>query len=85
VSSPYKYSVDDSVLTAFASASRRQREELLRIFDFLAANPFLAADSPQRDHTGRICKINRFGRWRVTWWAEHLSNQVHVLDVDRLL
>ena len=46
---PYKYSVDDAVLHIFAAETKRQRQELLRIFDFLAREPFTEGESIQRD------------------------------------
>ena len=82
--SPYKYTVDDAVLHIFAAETKRQRQELLRIFDFLAREPFTEGESIQRDHAGRRCQVKRFGQWTVTYWPEHLANEIHILDVDRL-
>jgi hypothetical protein len=84
VNQPYKYTVDDSVLQVFLLASKRRREELLRIFDHLAAEPRSAGDSLQLDDTGRECQVKRFGSWTVTWWPEHLVSELHVIDVERL-
>ncbi len=84
MSSCYKYTVDDSVLQLFFSARKRDREELLRIFDHLAANPHLKGDSVQLDNTGRPCQVSRFGVWSITWWPEHLLKQLHIIDVERL-
>lgn len=81
----YKYTVDDAVLQVFARASKRHREELLRIFDFLGADPFVEGGSIQRDSSGRPCQVKRFGPWTVTFWAEHLAKEVHILDVERLV
>ncbi len=80
----YKYTVDDAVLHIFNGATKRQRVEMLRSFDFLAQEPFTLGDSLQRDHTGRQCQVKRFGRWSVTYWPEHLANEVHILSVERL-
>jgi len=82
---PYRYSVDDSVLQVFVSASKRQRLELLRIFDFLSHEPFTEGESVQSDHVGRSCQVKRFGAWLVTYWSEHLTKELHILDVDRLV
>jgi hypothetical protein len=82
VNPPYKYSVDDAVLQVFAAARKRHREELLRIFDFIARNPFTVGDTTQPDHTGRHCQVRRFGPWTVTFWPEHLANEIHVIDVE---
>ena len=82
---PCKYTVDDAVLHVFSAASKRQREELLRIFDFLSREPFTSGDSTQADRTGRRCQVKRFGPWSVTYWPEHLVNEIHILDVERLV
>jgi len=84
VSGPYKYTVDDSVLRFFTAAPRRCREELVRVFERLAADPFVKPDSVQPDATGRACHVNRFGAWLVTWWPEHLARELHILDVESL-
>jgi hypothetical protein len=81
---PYQYTVDDTVLQAFSASKKRQRDQLLRIFDFLAANPFTDGDSVQLDSVGRRCQVKRFGPWVVTYWPEHIGNTVHIVDVDLL-
>lgn len=81
----YNYTVDDAVLRVFADAPKRQRTELLRIFDFLGNDPFLACDWVLKDSGGRPCQVKRFGPWLVTYWAEHIAKKVHVLDVERLV
>ncbi len=81
----YKYTVDDTVLEVFASAKKRHREELLRIFAALANDPFVRGDWIQKDSAGRDCQVRRFGAWAVTYWPEHLANLIHVIDVERLL
>jgi len=80
----YNYSVADAVLHVFAGATNRQRQELLRVFEFLSKEPFAEGDSTQADHTGRRCQVKRFGPWTVTYWPEHLVKEVHILDVERL-
>ena len=80
----YRYTVDDAVLQVFAEAKKRHRDELLRIFTRLATDPYIEGDSEQRDSTGRHCQVKRFGAWLVTYWPEHLANQVHIIDVQRL-
>jgi hypothetical protein len=80
----YRYTVDEAVLHAFATVRKKHRERLLGIFDQLLANPFLKGDTVQADHTGRQCQVKRFGEWTVTWWPEHLANEIHVLAVEHL-
>ena len=80
----YNYAVDDAVLDIFASLPKRQREQLLRIFDALAADPFLRGDTVQRDDVGRPYEVKRFGEWTVIYWSEHFANKVHIVSVEHL-
>ena len=80
----YSYTVDDAVLAVFAAVTKRQREKLFRIFAELADNPFLAGDAIQRDHVGRSLQVRRFGEWTITYWPEHLANQVHIVAIEHL-
>lgn len=82
---PYKYTIDDAVLHLFAAAPKRQREQLLKIFDFLSREPSTPGDHTQVDRSGRPCQVRRFGPWTVTYWPEHLANEIHILDVERLI
>ena len=81
---PYKYTVDESVFHVFANCNKRQREELLRIFNFLSRQPFTEGDTTQPDRTGRHCQVKRFGDWLIVYWAEHLVGEVHIIDAERL-
>jgi hypothetical protein len=84
VTRPYKYTVDAAVLAVCAAATKRRREELLRIFDRLAADPYQEGDSTQPDDKGRHCQVKRFGPWTITWWPEHLANELHIVDAEWL-
>jgi hypothetical protein len=85
VTFPYKYTVAEAVLQVFAASPKRQREELLRIFDFLAREPFTQGETTQPDRTGRHCQVKRFGAWLIVFWPEHLVSEVHILDAERLI
>ena len=81
----YGYTVADAVLRVFAESKKRHREELLKIFERLATDPFIEGDVTQKDSTGRHCQVKRFGAWSVIYWPEHFANQIHIIDVERLL
>ncbi|MBM3834529.1 MAG: hypothetical protein FJ403_14910 [Verrucomicrobia bacterium] len=81
---PYKYTVDRTVLQIFATATKAQRQKLLQVFDGLAAHPFQVGDSIQLDHTGRPCQVKRFDDWMITYWPEHLACQIHILAAENL-
>jgi hypothetical protein len=52
--------------------------------NFLTGDPFVESDSVQPDSVGRPCRVKRFCPWTVTFWPEHLANEIHIVDVDRL-
>jgi hypothetical protein len=72
-------------MQVFATLPKCHRDELLRIFDRLAADPFTRGDWIQKDNTGRECQVKRFGPWSVTFWPEHLTSQIHLIDIERLI
>ena len=80
----YRYTVDDAVLEVFATTTKRHREKLLRIFAQLTDNPFLRGDTTQHDSVGRPLQVKRFGEWVVTYWPEHLGEQVHIVALEHL-
>ena len=81
---PYRYTVDAAVLAVFGATTKGQREKLLRMFAQLADNPHLPGDRIQHDNVGRPLQIKRFGHWTITYWSEHLDNQVHIIAVEHL-
>lgn len=56
MSAGYTYVVGRTVLDFFSSCTRREREELLRIFSRLAAAPYQRGDYFRRTDAGR--KVN---------------------------
>jgi hypothetical protein len=62
--------VDDSVLAFFSGCRKQEREELLRIFRFLAASPSQRGDWIQSSQSGREIQVKRFGRWLVSFWLD---------------
>lgn len=80
----YEYTAAGAVIQAFAEAKKADREKLLRIFQQLTANPFQAGDAVQLDDKGRACQVKRFADWTITYWAEHLANEIHIVSIERL-
>ena len=80
----YSYTVDAEVVRIFAALGKQQRERLLQIFDHIRGNPFQPPDNVQRDRIGRPLSVKRFGEWTVTFWPEHLGEQVHIVAIEPL-
>jgi hypothetical protein len=81
----YAYVVSESVIGVFTECKRRDREELLRIFQALTNSPFELGDYHQRTATGREIQVKRFGQWLVTYWSDHPASEVRVVEVQKLL
>ena len=81
----HKFVVDDAVVEDFSCGTKRQREELLRIFSTLAASPYQRGDWQQRTMTGRELQVKRFGRWLVWYWLDEPVLEVRIIDVEKIL
>jgi hypothetical protein len=81
----YAYVVDEAVLKLFASSSPRDRRELLRIFDSLGDDPFQHGDYIQKTASFRELQVKRFGKWLVSYWPDHGSCELRIVEVRRLV
>jgi len=77
--------VDDSVLEFFAACRKPEREELLRIFRFLAASPSQRGDWVQKTQSGREIQVRRCGRWLVSFWLDAPVMELRVVDVKKVV
>jgi hypothetical protein len=85
MSPAYKFVVDDRVLEIFAGSTRRQREELLRIWRELAASPYRKGEWYQRTAAGRELQVQRSGRWLVRYWRDDPVLEIRIVDVERVI
>jgi hypothetical protein len=81
----YSYAADASVVDAFSDCTRREREHLLRTFALLAESPNQRGEWFRRTCSGRELQIKRFGKWLVTYWADHPVLEVRIVDVERIV
>jgi len=61
----HKFVADYAVVEFFAGRTKREREDLLRIFAGLAASPYEKGEWQQRTSSGRVLQVRRLGRWLV--------------------
>ena len=81
----HTFVVDDSVMALFSERSKREREELLRIFRTLADSPNLAGDWRQKTKSGRELQVKRFGKWLVSFWLDAPVLEVRIVDLKKIL
>ena len=84
MSARYTCVVDRAVVEFFSSRTRREREELLRVFDRLAAAPYQRGDYFQRTAAGRELQVKRVGPWLLTFWPDDPVLELRIVDVKRL-
>ena len=81
----HKFVVDDAVLEFFSERSRREREELLRIWRGLAATPYQKGEWVQKTASGRELQVIRFGRWLGRYWLDAPGMEVKIVDVEKVV
>jgi hypothetical protein len=81
----YAYVVDDTVLEFFDSRRKGEREELLRVFRSLAADPYQRGEWLQKSASGQELQVKRFGRWLVTFWRDAPVLELRIVDVKKVI
>ena len=78
----YRYVIDCDVAEILLRLPVRQREELIRAFRLLASDPFQQGESLFKDLTGRDIQKKRFGRWVVSFWADHAVKELRIVGIQ---
>lgn len=79
------YVCSSAVLEIFAAANKSQREELLRIFQTLADNPYQCGDYVEKDLSGRGFQVKRFGHWLITFWLDDPVRELRIVEIKRVV
>ena len=77
--------VDDTVMGFFIERSKREREDLLKIFRTLADSPYQTGGWRQRTKSGRELQVKRFGKWLVSFWLDDPVLEVRIVDVKKIV
>ena len=81
----HKFVVGDAVVEFFAARTKREREDLLRVFSGLAASRYAKGERQQRTGSGRELQVERFGRWLVRYWLDEPVLELRIVDVERVV
>jgi hypothetical protein len=81
----YLFAADDSVVQFFSQCNKREREDLLRLFRYLADSPHQRGDWLQKGRSGREFQVKRFGRWLVTFWPDDPVLELRVVDLKKVV
>jgi hypothetical protein len=77
--------VDDTVMAVFTDRSRRERDDLLKIFQALAESPYQTGEWRQKTKSGRELQVKRFGKWLVTFWLDDPVREMRIVDVKKIV
>ena len=81
----YRYVLDEDVAELVLALSKARREELIRIFRELAANPFQAGESCFRDTEGREIQNKQYQTWLLSFWSDHAMKEIRIVGIQKRL
>ena len=84
MSLPYKYVADATVLNFFADCTKRERDELIRIFEALAESPHERGAWLRRMPSTHDLSTKRFGRWLVTYWPDDPACELRIVAIPKV-
>lgn len=77
---PYKVYLHIDLLDV-APKRDPQKTRIMNFIRSLANNPSLQGDFTDKDDSLRTRQINVVGDYAITWWADHASKAVMVVDI----
>ena len=80
----HTFVVDDKVVAVFTECSKREREDLLKIFKSLADSPYQKGEWRQRTKSGRELQVKRFGKWLVSFWLDDPVLEIRIVDAKKV-
>ena len=81
----HKFVVDESVVEFFLQRTKRERDDLLRIFKSMAASPYQRGEWIQRTSSGRELQVKRIRSWIVRYWLDDPVLEVRIVDVEKIV
>lgn len=80
---PYEVILHERAWVAISATKGAERRQVLALLDGLKTDPFRVGDFRQRDETARINEVALFGDWLVTFWSDHATREIRVVNLER--
>jgi len=80
----YSYALDEAALDVFSASTKRERDQLVKVFRTLAESPMEAGDFAETGASGRRVEVQRLGKWLISYWPDHAVKELRVVDITRL-
>ena len=81
--SHYKLFLRLEAIEAFKTTRGLQRRQISTFIDGLGSNPDTTGDYTGKDDTDRIIEIKVVGQFAITFWADHATKEIKVVDIRR--
>lgn len=81
----YRAVAGQRTLDFLFACSPGDRWALARLLQELTDDPFQTGDFEEFDESGRPVQIRRTGAFLVTFWADHASREVRIVQVEKLV
>ena len=79
---PYDYALGAEAVHIFTALSTARREQLLLLFDRIAAHPFEPGDYQEPGYVGRTYQVRLVDGLLITWWPDHSAREVRMLRIE---
>ena len=78
---PYTVFIREGAMTSMPK-SHAQKRLIMNFIQDLAHDPFHIGHYIDHDNLGRSNEVKIIGRFAVTYWADHASREVKVLNIQ---
>ena len=85
MTSKHAFVVDDTGMAVFNGCSKRERDDLLKIFKALADSPYQRGEWQQRTKSGRELQVKRFSKWLVSFCLDDPVLEIRIVDVKKIV
>ena len=86
MASPFGYEpvLSGAAAHYLAMLPRSKQRQGISLMYQLAQNPSQAGDYSVTDDSGRVLQNLMVGDWHFTFWADHFSKEMRIVDVEYL-
>lgn len=79
----YELFYHHDVVAALVTLPASRRRRVVRFLAAVAESPHQEGDFPVRDQFGSRCEVKHLEGIILTWWVDHSTQRVHVLNLER--
>ena len=81
---PYTTFLVREAADALRTLRSTERDQVIRLLDFLEEFPSTKGDTFEQDSVGRRLEVKILGRIKAVYWPDHAVKEVKVLQIKRV-